>query len=84
MMKSAEGGTGHLHKITMPTVWRGGLQMLEKEQEDVKPSARCEEKRREWAQHWQGYTEVQDLQDKPWRNEELNRFGRRNAEVERK
>ena len=33
--------------------------------------ARCEKKRKECAKHWQGYMEVQDLEDKPSRNEEL-------------
>ena len=31
---------------------------------------RCKEKRKEWAEHWQCNMEVQDLKDKPWRNEE--------------
>ena len=37
----------------------------------VRPLSRCEEKRREWAKHWQCNTEVQDLKDKACRNEEL-------------
>ena len=28
MIKSAEGSTGLLHKITKPTAWRGGTQIL--------------------------------------------------------
>ena len=31
MIKSAEGDAGLLHKITKPTAWRGGAQILEKE-----------------------------------------------------
>ena len=60
-----------LHKITTPTAWRGGVQILKEYEEDVKPSARCEEKRKELATHWQCDTEVQNLQDKPWGHEEL-------------
>ena len=30
MIKSAEGSAGLLHKITEPTAWRGGAQILEK------------------------------------------------------
>ena len=51
MITSADVGTGLLHKITKPTVWRGGLQILMEEEEDAKPLARCEEKRREWTKH---------------------------------
>ena len=46
LIRSAEGGTGLLHKITKPAAWIGGVQLLEKEEEDVKPLARCEKKRR--------------------------------------
>ena len=38
------------HTITKLIAWRGGVQMLEKEEEDVKPSAKCEEKRRRMGQ----------------------------------
>ena len=70
MIKSADGSAGLLHKITMPTTWRGGVQVLKKEEEDAKPMARCEEEE-EWAKHWQCDTKVQNPKDKPWRNEEL-------------
>ena len=40
MIKSAEGSAGLLLKITKPTAWRGGVQILAKEEEDAKPSAR--------------------------------------------
>ena len=34
-----------MHKITKPTVWRGGgVQILKEEEEDAKLLARCEEK----------------------------------------
>ena len=36
-----------LHEITKPTAWRGGVQILTKEEEGAKPLARCEEKRKE-------------------------------------
>ena len=74
MIASAEGTTGLLHKITKPTAWRGGVQILEEEQEDTKPLARWEEKRKEWAKHWQCGTEMQDLKDKPWRNVDLKQL----------
>ena len=45
------------------------MQILRNE-EDAKPSARCEEKRKEWPKHWQCETEVQDPKDKP-RSEQL-------------
>ena len=44
MIQSADGGTGILYKITEPTTWRGGVLIL-KDEEDVKPLARCEEKK---------------------------------------
>ena len=56
MIASAQGGTGQLHKITKPTAWRGEVQILNEEQEIVKPSARCEEKRKAWAMHWHSDT----------------------------
>ena len=52
-MNSAEVGTRLLQKITKSTAWRGGVQILKEEEEDVKPLARCDEKRKEWAKHWQ-------------------------------
>ena len=60
--------------MTKPTAWRGGKQILKNEEEDAKPLTRCEEKRKEWAKHWQCGTEVQDLKDKPWRSEELKKL----------
>ena len=56
----AEREAGLLHKITKPTAWRGGVQVLEEEEEkDVRTCNRRKEQRHEWTQH------------KPWRNEEL-------------
>ena len=71
MIKSAEGSAGLLHKITKPTMWRGGLQILKEEEEDARLLDRCEAKRKEWAKHWQCDEEMQNMQHKPWRNDEL-------------
>ena len=43
----------------------------EEEEEDAKPLAVCEEKRKELARHRQYGKEVQDSENKPWRSEEL-------------
>ena len=54
MIKSAVGSAGLLHKISKPTVWRGGAQILvNEEEEDTRLLDRCEAKRKEWAKHWQ-------------------------------
>ena len=73
MIKSADGSTGLWHKITMPTPWRGGVQILKEEEEDATPLARFEEKRKERTKHWHCGTDVQDQKDKPWRCEELKK-----------
>ena len=75
-MESAEGSAGLLHKITKPTMWRGGLQILKKEEEgeNVRLLDRCEAKRKEWAKHWQCDESVQNVEDKPWKNEELKKL----------
>ena len=72
-IKSAEGSAGLLHKITKPTPWRGGAQILKKEEEDARLLDRCEAKRKAWSTHRQCDEVVQNMQDKPWRNEELRR-----------
>ena len=59
MMASADGSTGLLHEITKPSEWRAGMQILKEEEEDAKPLARCEEKRRKWAKYRQSDTKVQ-------------------------
>ena len=46
------------------------MQIVNEDEEDAKPSARSEEKRKEWAKHLQCDTKVQDPKDTPWRNEE--------------
>ena len=74
MTMSAEGSVGLLHKITKPTPWSGGAQILEKEEEDARLLDRCEAERKEWAKHWQCDEEVPNMEDKPWRNEELRRW----------
>ena len=49
MIKSAEGSAGLLHNITKPTIWRGGVQILKKEEENAKLLERCEAKSKEWS-----------------------------------
>ena len=71
MIKSAEGSAGLLHKITKPTRWRGEVPILEKEKEDARLLDRCEAKKKKRSKHWQCNEEIQSMQDKPWRNEEL-------------
>ena len=71
MIKSAEGSAGLLHKIQKTTMWRGGVQILKKEEEDARLLDRCEAKRKEWAKHWQCDEEIQNMQNKSRRNEEL-------------
>ena len=66
MIKTAEGSAGLLHKITKPKI-------LEKEEEDARLLDRGEAKRKEWSTHWYCDEDVQNMQDKPWRNEELRR-----------
>ena len=53
---------------------RSGTVSEEEEEEDAKPLAVCEEKRKELARHWQFGTEVQDSENKPWRREELKKL----------
>ena len=45
MIKSAEGSAGLLHKITKPTAWRVGAQLLKKEEEHARLLDRCEAKK---------------------------------------
>ena len=73
MIKSSEGSAGLLHKITKPTAWRGGAQILKKEEEDVRLLDRCEAKKKEWAKHWQCGEDVQHVKEKHWKNEELRK-----------
>ena len=44
---------------------------MKKEEEDARLLERCEAKRKEWSKHWQCNQEIQNVQDKPWWNEEL-------------
>ena len=67
MIKSAEGSAGLSHKITKPTAWRGGAQILKEEEADARLLDCCEAKRKEWAKHWQCDESVQNMEDKPWR-----------------
>ena len=74
MIERVQGSVGLVHKITKPTPWRGGAQFLEKEEEDARLLDRCEAKVKEWATHWQCDEDVQNLEDKPWKNEELRKW----------
>ena len=74
MIESVAGSAGLLHKITKPTAWRGGTQILGIEAEDAGLVDRCQAKRKEWAKHWQCHEEVRNLEDKPWKNEELKKL----------
>ena len=75
LINCAKGSAGLLHRITKPTPWRGLAQILEEGEEDARLLDRCEAKRKEWSIHWQCDEEVQNMQDKLWRNEELRRCG---------
>ena len=46
MVESAEGSGGLLHKISQPTAWRGGAQILVNEEEDARLLDRCEAKKK--------------------------------------
>ena len=70
-MQREYGSAVLLHKITKPTAWRGGAQILEKEEEDVRLLDRCEAKRKEWAKHWQCNEVVQKFGGQAVENEEL-------------
>ena len=83
-MKSAERSAGLLRKITKPTMWRGGVQILKMEEEDARLLNRCEAKRKEWANHWQCDEEKTEYANKPWRNEELKECEEAVAEIERR
>ena len=60
MIKSAQGSAVLLHTITKLTAWRGGAQILKKEEEDARLVDRCEAEMNEWAKHWQCNEEVQN------------------------
>ena len=74
MIESAEGGAGLLHKITERASWRGGAQILKKEEQDARFLDRCEAKMKEWAKHRQCSESVRNLEDKPLKNEELKKL----------
>ena len=68
MIESAEGSAVLLHKMTKEEE----VQRL-KTEDDARLLDRCEAKRKEWAQHWQRDESVQNVGDKPWKNEELKK-----------
>ena len=49
------------------------MQILKKE-EEARLLDRCEAKRKEWAKHSQCDESVQNVEDKPWANEELKKL----------
>ena len=73
MIKSAERSAGLLHKISKRTAWRRGAQILVNEAEDARLLDRCEAKRKEWAKR-QYDEEVQNVEEKPWKNDELRKL----------
>ena len=66
MIKSAEGRAGLLHKITKPTAWRGGAQILRERRRG----------RQAVGQSIGNVTKVCSIwRNKPWQNEELKQIG---------
>ena len=75
MIKSAEGSVGLLHKITKPTARRGGAQ------DPVKRRRGCQvcwtvvkERGKTGQKHWLCGEDVQNVEEKPWKNEELRKL----------
>ena len=56
-----------LHKITKPTAWREGTQILKKEEEDARLLDCCEAVQQERAKHWQCDDSVQNVDDEVWK-----------------
>ena len=71
MIKGAEERAGLFHNNSKLTAWRRGAQIVVNEEEDVRLLDRCEAQRKEWAKHWQCDEDVQNVEEKPWKNEEL-------------
>ena len=71
MIKSAEGSAGLLHEITKPTAWRGGAQMLKKEEKDARLLDRWEAKGKEWAKQWMCNESVPRQKSAIWRSVEI-------------
>ena len=80
MIKSADGSAALLHKITKPTAWRRGAQILKKEEEDVRLSDRCEANKKEWAKHWQ----CDEHGGQAKENDEIEEIGGSPAKAKRK
>ena len=62
-----------MRKLTKPAAWRGGAQILKKE-EDARLLDRGEAKRKDWAKHWQCDENVQNVEDKPCKNEDWKKL----------
>ena len=72
MIQSAEGSAGPLHKITKPTMWRGGVQILKKKTRGCQIVVR---RRGKNGQSVRNVTRKYRIcKNKPWRNEELEEF----------
>ena len=65
MIESAAMCAGSLHKIAKLAVWRGRWQLVDEAEEDVNPLTRNEEKRQEWALHWQCGSKLQEMRNTP-------------------
>ena len=71
LISRVEGGAGFLYRTTKSVAWRGCLQVLEELRGRCLTHEECEEKRKEWAKQSLCDSEVQGVEDKPWKNEEL-------------
>ena len=74
MVESADESAGLLHNISKYISCRRGAQILVNEEEDAGLLDRCEAKRKEWTKHWQCDEEVQNVEEKPRKNEALRRL----------
>ena len=54
--------------------WRRGAQILINEKQDARLLDRCEATRKEWAKHWQCGEDVQNVEEKPRKDEELRKM----------
>ena len=70
MIKSAEGGAGLLHKLGEEE-----CKILKEIAEDAKLLDRCEAKKKNGQEkHWQCGEDVQNVEDKHWKKEELKKL----------
>ena len=74
MIKSAEGSAVLVSCTRSQSPQYGGAQTLQKEEEDARLLDLCEAKKEEWAKHWSCGENVQNVEDKFWKKEELRKF----------